>query len=132
MSSLLEPVAFEFDDVGELTQSRYAGTFEVKPVLSWADKIRADRICRDLLGENPPNEESAIYQRAFISGQLAVRVLKAPEWWTGKGNGSLMVDENIPVSVYSRCVDAEDKVRQSFKAGAAGARAEIKEELAKK
>jgi hypothetical protein len=87
---------------GSVTGKVYKGQFKVKLHLSAIELMEADEYRRMLLGPQPENALDATKKLAFGAGQLAVRIVDAPQWWnsdeTGLG-GEKMIDLNIPQAI---------------------------------
>ena len=79
------------DANGEVTKSRWTGTFRVKCILSHADRFALERIYTQLLPSDTGVDEEVKIKAATIA-ELSVRVVDGPEWWNSTRQGQLMVD----------------------------------------
>lgn len=85
-------------DRGSATGKTWHGDFRAKPVLSFGEQIRIDRIKRDLLGPGPyDGVDPEVMAQAIILAELQVRITEAPEWWA---NGIGHADDNLLRAVY--------------------------------
>lgn len=95
--------------VGNQTGNPYIGEFTVKLSLTKREQLKADMIRREILGPSPLNNEPApkLQTDAFILGQLAVRVTKAPKFWEDS-NGGLELpegDDNLLYELYNQILE---------------------------
>ena len=96
------------DCEGEVTKSRWIGTFKIKAVLSHADTFAVERMYARLLPSNTtPNEDMKI--RAAVISELSVRVLEGPEWWNSTRYGQMMVDSEPLYKLAVKCKEENDK-----------------------
>lgn len=102
-----EPVVVSIHVVGDVTGETYTGDFSFKPFLSCNDRIRADRIRRELLGANADEASEGASDRAWMVGQLAIRTTKSDDWWKSKEGGLQLIDENVLVAVYEAAMKVE-------------------------
>jgi hypothetical protein len=108
---------------GEATGTPYMGDFTVKLQLTKKEQFRADAIRREILGPSPLNNEPApkLQTDAFIIGQLAVRIEKAPKFWTDSSNGLDLPegDDNLLYTLYNEILtkieDQNTKLREQAK-----------------
>lgn len=95
------------DSVGEVTKSRWIGTFKVKCVLTHMDRMALERVYTELL---PPkaneNASEDIKLRAATIAELSVRVIEGPEWWNASRNGQLLVDSEPLYDLMVKCNEA--------------------------
>lgn len=97
--------------VGEQTGETFEGKFLVKGSLVRRDSFRADAIRRDLLGPSPENTPPApsLQSEAYVTGQVAVRVLKGPKWWDESNLGQELEDSNVIMGIYEAILESDDK-----------------------
>lgn len=107
--------SFSINEIGKTSGRLYTGTFEVKLVLTRADQFAADRRRREILGPNPDDALAALKLEAFMHGQLSVRVLKAPQFWTDSNGGLLLEDFEIVQLVYDQAVELEQARIESIR-----------------
>lgn len=121
-----DPVVYELDLVGETTGELYKGTFEFKPLLSPRDKFRADRLRRDFLGQDHADAPEGIQVGAYMVAQLAVRIVKAPDWWQARGGGLDCLDENLLVTLFEEAIRIESDTMKRLKESLPEARRDLK------
>ena len=95
--------------VGDESGQPFSGEFEVKTLLSRADRFEADRLRRAILGDRGGEAAPALAGEAFMLGQLSVRIKKAPAWWTDHDNGLSLSDLNVIVDVFNAAVAKEEE-----------------------
>lgn len=123
---MAEKTGIEFEihiDRGDVTGKCWDGKFRAKEMLSYADRLRRDRIRRDLLG--PGSLESADPEAVAVATMLAelqVSLTDAPEWWAGGVNHS---DENLLGAVWTEV----NKIRQKHQDDVIKAGEEAKKKL---
>lgn len=107
---------FKVDIEGETTGTRWTGNFEAKIRLSHADELQRDRLRREYLGPNPEQASERAKDQANILSQLAVRVTKAPLWWSENRGGLDLCDDSVIAEVFAQAVRVEketlDEVRK--------------------
>lgn len=109
--------------IGEQTGTPYIGDFTIKLHLTKREQLRADMIRRETLGPSPLNSEPAakLQTDAFILGQLAVRVEKAPKFWLDSNAGLDLPegDDNLLYELYDQILkkiqESADKMREQAK-----------------
>ncbi len=79
------------DSVGEVTKTRWTGTFEVKAILSNADRFEVERIYSKLIPAGVEITDERKTEAGTIA-ELAVRVVSGPGWWQSTHGGQLMVE----------------------------------------
>ena len=112
---MLETLSFDFtSESGE----NYKGIFEVKTKLTRAERFQADQMRRQILGPSPEGTPPlpALQTEAFILGQLAAHVVKAPKWWTDTGNNGLDLDESSVIfALYDKVLESISKENKALK-----------------
>jgi hypothetical protein len=104
MANQAEGTLFEVHLTGNVTGKTWDGKFRAKPVLSFAEQARGERILRDILGPGPyDGMDIEVIAAARMLSVLSVRITEAPEWW---GGGANHADTNLLMAVYA----AADKV----------------------
>lgn len=131
MSSSTNEASFTINIVGESTQTQWVGDFRVKRRLSFRDELRRDSIKRELLGGvNPQFADARAANIADVFSELAVRVVSAPTWWTEKGGGIDLEDDNVASAVYKATMAKEQEALAEIKAKAETAREELRKAAA--
>jgi hypothetical protein len=117
---------FDVNVVGNATGQTWAGSFTVKPLLSWRDGLAQDKLRRELLGADAQNASPDAVAMAVILSELSVRVIDAPAWWKESKGGLDLPDDEVITTIYSKMREIIDaKVAETAK-DAEEARAEIK------
>jgi hypothetical protein len=100
---------FEISILGKFTKETYIGKFKVKCILSPLEEIEADKIYRDLLGNNYHLSDEIIKQKAFALAQLNVRILQAPPFWENdRIGGGHISDSNVILEVLDKAIEAQE------------------------
>lgn len=107
--------SFTVNITGESTGRVYTGKFLVKTVLSRRDSFIADERRRMLLGSNPQSAAPNIQGEAYMFGQLSVRILEAPKFWTDSDNGLDLEDVNVIGEIFKIAMEKEDEYSKSLK-----------------
>ena len=119
-------MTIEFDETGDPTGLKYTGDFLVKCALTISDKhkvaLEKTRLMAD--SANPTGDLAGI---ALTLAEVRARVIKAPDWWSETERGANMLDENILLSLYDKCMDCEDSWRESIKTAAEAAKKAIED-----
>ena len=92
----------------------YDGNFTVKMSMTRSEKFKADQIRREILGPSPVGQEAppALQTEAYILGQLAIRLLDAPEWWVSARNGLDIEDYTVILTVYDKILELDEKLQK--------------------
>jgi hypothetical protein len=94
------------DCLGDVTKQRWTGSFEVKAILSNADRFEIERIYSKLMPVGTtPSEEQKI--EASTIAELAVRVASGPSWWDSTRGGQLMAEMNPLYDLMQECSKAQ-------------------------
>jgi hypothetical protein len=117
--------SFTINAIGETTGRSYSGKFTVKTVLTRADRFEADRRRRELLGPNGAEAMPDLQLESFYLGQLAVRIVEAPEWWKDSSNGLNVEDANLIKELSELTFAKEQEAREELKKEAAAALAKM-------
>lgn len=100
MAKEAEGSSFELHLVGTVSGKTWAGQFRAKPVLSFSEQARVERLVRDMLGQGPyDGMDLEVVAASRMLAVLAVRLTKAPEWWDGGANHA---DPNLLMEVYAK------------------------------
>jgi len=109
---------------GDRTFEIWDGTFTVKTMLSHADQMRQDSLRREFLGPNAQFATDRAITQADTFADLAVRITKAPAWWSDNRGGLDLKDDNVVTKLHEQALKAEkDKTEELRKKGAAAAEA---------
>lgn len=92
----------QLDSMGEVTKERWIGTFQVKAVLTHADRFQLERMYNQLIPKDGEVSED-IKLRAASIAELSVRVVKGPRWWDETASGQLMVDMDPLYDLLVQC-----------------------------
>src|SRR5665213_335663 len=94
------------DSIGEISRSRWVGTFTIKCILSHADRFAKARMYAAMVPEkeNLMDEEDRL--KAEVIAQLSVRVIDGPEWFEATRGGQLMVDAQPLIDLLDLCKNA--------------------------
>jgi hypothetical protein len=110
--------------VGAVTGIKYEGQFTVRCVLDLRSKhlleLEKTRLQAD--HSNPTNGLAGI---AFTVANVRARIITAPQWWTDLESGMAIMDEDLIVELYERCIMAETEWRDSIKKRAEGVAVEV-------
>ena len=99
---------FDVNIIGERTNNSYLGSFRVKCILSPMEEIKADRMYRELMGQNPHLASEHVSQLAYALSQLNFRVIdSAPFWQGGEIPGGHIGDRNVILEVFDKSVEAQ-------------------------
>jgi len=99
---------FDINLVGTLTNNTYLGTFKVKCLLSPIEQIKADKLYRDLLGNNAHLTSNHVASLAYAASQLHMRIVDAPPFWDGADLGGTHIeDENVILEVIEKAIEAQ-------------------------
>lgn len=101
---------FTINVVGNITKETYMGKYKVKCILSPLEEIEADKIYRELLGNNYHLSDENIKQKAFALAQLKVRVLEYPPFWDNDFiGGGHVPDSNVILDVLELAIESQEK-----------------------
>lgn len=104
---------FDYQGVGNKTNSTFMGEFCVKCVLSPLDYLRADRLYRELLGSTSPHLASKDAQNySFALSQLKYRVIESPPFFKNKELDGGHLDANVLVDLINLTIDAEAEYKR--------------------
>lgn len=103
---------FTIDSEGIATKDTYRGTFTVKCMLSPLEFIKADRLYRQLVGDNVSSAHPTARSNAFALSQLKFRIVKAPPFWQNDELAGGHVENNIIAEVMESAITAEEKYRE--------------------
>lgn len=97
--------------VGDKTKQTYMGNFQIKCILSPLDQISADKIYRELLGDNLIHASPSAKNIAFALSQLKVRIEKPypPFWESQDFPGSHIPDQNILFDLLNKAIEYQEE-----------------------
>jgi hypothetical protein len=111
-------VTFSINSVGEKTGQSYIGSFKVQCIMSPMDIIEADRLYRQLLGENIAWASQQAQNFALALTQLKYRIVQAPAFWENDTTigGSHIKDYNVIIEIFDQALLAEENyVKENVK-----------------
>lgn len=126
-----DPASFDIKMFGDITGEQWVGLFKAKKRLSYRDQLRRDQVRRDLLGNHPEAASALALSQAEIFSELSVRLIQAPSWWTEKGNGIDLEDDNVVIEVYQQAMKAESDALKELKEKGEAAKVKLAEEIKK-
>jgi hypothetical protein len=104
---------FDFQGIGEKSNTSFMGTFKVKCVISPIDYLKADRLYRELIGPVNPHLASKDAQNyAFALSQLKFRMIESPDFFKNKEIDGGHLDQNILIDLINLAVDAEHEFKK--------------------
>lgn len=95
-----EGALFSIHLVGDTSGKLWTGDFRAKPILSFRDRLQADRMKRDLLGGDGVGASTEAIVSSTLIGDLGVRLTETPEWWKESQGGLGLQDFNVLEAVY--------------------------------
>lgn len=106
---------FDYQGVGNSSNTTYMGTFRTKCIVSPMDDIKADRLYRELLGAVNPHLASKKTQNyAFALSQLKVRLLEFPDFFKNRELDGSHLDSNILIDIVNKCIDAQEEYKEQL------------------
>lgn len=106
-----------FDETGADTGLPYKGDFTVKCALTIQGKhavaLEKTRLMADTA--NPSGDLAGI---ALTLSEVRARIISAPEWWTESDNGASLLDENILLRIFDKCMNCENAWHRLIKSSA--------------
>ena len=101
---------FDINVIGDDSGNPYMGSFKVRTLLTRRQLAAADEVRRTFLGSNPESASAQTKMDGFIVGQLAVRIIDAPEWFKNAGlGGQDLPDSNVLDKILENALKAEDE-----------------------
>ena len=112
---------FRLDIVGDDTMVHYKGDFTVKCILNLSGRhaieLEKTRLMADLA--NPSSELAGL---ATVIAVLRAKIIDAPTWWKNLDDITNLIDENVVVTLYEKCIEAEVEWREKVRKAAEEAR----------
>jgi hypothetical protein len=99
----------------ELNDKTYTGNFEIKCVLSGGDKIKADKMYRDLLGTNITYASQIAIDLSWAYAQFSYRTIESPEWFKNSEFLGYSLDQEVVLKIIQLYIEAETRYRDRFK-----------------
>lgn len=93
------------DVEGDVTKSRWTGTFTVKRIITHQERFDIEKYFRSYLPDSTSVSET-IRNRATVLAELRVRVITGPSWWEGTNYGLDSVDVSHIYELLSKCAEA--------------------------
>jgi hypothetical protein len=101
---------FDINIIGDESGNPYTGSFKVRTLLTRRQRAAADEIRRDFIGTNPEGASKQVAIDGFVVGQLAVRVLDAPDFFKNAGvGGQNLPDFNVLEAILEKAILAEEE-----------------------
>jgi hypothetical protein len=91
LPSFYAPVTLDVE--GDLTKTRWIGTFSVKRVLTWQDRFNIERFYKEYLADDTSVVDPNITVNAAALAELRVRVQSGPPWWEDSRCGLDLIDK---------------------------------------
>ena len=110
---------FFFNAVGEYTQQKFEGEFTVLCVPTMLQR-RSIEIERGRITGDMSNPTSNLFSLAIMLGNLRIRILKSPGWWTDSNGGSTLRDDNVVLALFEQVMQQEEDWRDEVRKKAAG------------
>lgn len=107
--------SFDFDVVGEDTGMSYKGTFTAKCVLNTNDRHRRE-LEKTRLQADYQNPSVGLSGIATALSSIRVRIETGPAWWVDTNYGGDIIDQNIILELYDKCLEMEQKWKDDLKA----------------
>ena len=106
---------FDYQGVGEKSNTTYMGTFRCKTIISPLDHIKADRMYRELIGQVNPHLASKEAQNfAFALSQHKVRLVEFPDFYKNQELNGAHLDSNILIDIINLAIDAEEEHKKQL------------------
>jgi len=118
---------FDFEAKGETTGETYKGQFTVMCVLNMSGR-HALELEKTRLMADYANPSRGLAGIAISLATVRAKIIDAPAWWKNSDEGSLIIDENVVLTLYDKCNEVEAKWRKSLKSQSEEAQADSKEE----
>jgi hypothetical protein len=116
----------DFKAVGETTGETYEGQFTVMCVLNMAGRHSLE-LEKTRLQADYANPSRGLAGIAISLATVRAKVLEAPAWWKNSDEGSLIIDENVILSLYDKCNEVEANWRKELKKESEVAKATLDE-----
>ena len=94
------------DSIGDVTKSRWFGTFLIRRKLTHADRFLIERIYNQMIPKGGDVLED-LKIRAATLAELQARVISGPDWWESSGRMQLLLDAQPIYDLIALCSKAE-------------------------
>lgn len=101
-------VPVHLDSTGEVSKTRWFGTFRVKCVLSHADYFAKLRLYAEFMPSKKHLVEEDDQLKAEVLSELSVRIVDGPPWWEATIRGQLMTDFNPLIDLLNLCKESAE------------------------
>jgi len=119
MKKLPDTVALvSLDSTGEVTKTRWVGTFKIKRILTHADRFALERVYASLLPSRDREVSEELRLKAAAIAELYVRVVEGPAWWDSTKGGQLLADSQPLYDLIFLCNEEEKKWSDQLEATA--------------
>lgn len=81
------------DVEGDLTHTRWIGSFNLKRILTWKDRFEIERIYKEYLQDDSSVKDPLIIINASALAELRVRIQSGPPWWEATNFGLELIDK---------------------------------------
>lgn len=107
-------VKVSINTLGDQTGRNYTGTFTFRTVLTRGERFVSDQRRREILGPNSEQAMSDLQLEAFMLGQLFVRVVESPEWWSKSNGGLNLEDGNVISELFNVAMSKEKEYKEEL------------------
>jgi hypothetical protein len=91
---------------GQSTKYKYEGHFSFKCKLTMQEKYRLEMEKSRMIADiKEPTE--GLENIISIIVALKTKIIKSPQWWAESDNGMNLIDDNVILEIYEKCVQAE-------------------------
>lgn len=97
--ALQNTVDFNIKAVGDVSGQTFEGLFTVKTKLSISETLREKELVRKFIGFNSQEADRETTMIAGAVAYLAMRIVKAPQWWKESNGGQDLDDVNVLAAV---------------------------------
>jgi hypothetical protein len=99
----------------DLNDKTYIGNFEIKCVLSGGDKVKADKMLRELLGSNSSYASPLAADLSWAYSQFAYKTINCPDWFKDSEFLGYNLDQEVVLKIMQLYVESETRYRDRFK-----------------
>ena len=121
---------------GESTMQTYMGEFKVKCLLSPYDQIQADKMYRELLGDQLLYASDNAKTHAFALSQLKYRIIEFAPFFANPNQPSVpgghLQDGNVLFEVLNKAIEAQEKYMEQTQEQAEKMEQRLKEAIQNK
>ncbi len=103
----LNEETFEIDvEKGVVTGQRFTGKFKCICVMTLGQKAEAE-IAEKRLNAGLTTLSNETNLLHMVIGQLSQRLIAAPDWWINSEGGRKLMDNNVLVAIFQKCLEKE-------------------------